>query len=309
MESRGPAAPEPLSLTAAPPSISPQSGLLLGLGLVALNGFFVAAEFALVKVRPDAARPAGARPAAAAASWRATCWATSTPTSRPPSSASLSPASRSAGWASRRSPGSSNRWSKRIPGATPALVHSLSLTVAFLSITALHIVLGEQAPKSFAIRRPEATSLWIAFPLYVFYWVTFPAIWLLNAPSIGLLRLIGSAPATRTTYGAHSEEELRLLLAAGQTPELSDDKRETARQRLRALRSRRTPGHGAARRRGLPVDKPDGRGEPAPRPRQRPHPLPALRGRPRPHRGHDPHQGPLPRRAATRRPRGGSRAR
>jgi CBS domain containing-hemolysin-like protein len=85
-------------------------------------------------------------------------------------------------------------------------------------------VIGEQAPKSFAIRRPEVTSLWISGPLYVFYWITYPAIWLLNRASIGLIRLVGLG-ADEDDHGAHSEEELRLLLASGHAAHLSDDKR------------------------------------------------------------------------------------
>ena len=89
----------------------------------------------------------------------------------------------------------------------------------------LHIVIGEQVPKTLAIRLPEATSLWIALPLYVFYWVAFPAIWLLNRSANACLRLIGIRPASEHEL-AHSEEELRLLLASHQACRLPDEKRD-----------------------------------------------------------------------------------
>ncbi len=105
------------------------------------------------------------------------------------------------------------------------MLHTVSLTFAFLLITVLHIVLGEQAPKSFAIRKPEPTSLWIAFPLYAFYKVTYPVIWLLNHAANGVLRMFGIMPATESEL-RHSEEEIRQLLDSEQQSELPDQKRE-----------------------------------------------------------------------------------
>ena len=101
----------------------------------------------------------------------------------------------------------------------------MSLTFAFLLITSLHIVLGEQAPKSFAIRKPEPTSLWVAFPLYAFYKLTYPVIWLLNHAANGVLRLFGIKPATESEL-RHSEEEIRQLLDSEHETEMPDQKRE-----------------------------------------------------------------------------------
>jgi CBS domain containing-hemolysin-like protein len=110
-------------------------------------------------------------------------------------------------------------------GNNPHLLHSISITVSFLVITVLHIVLGEQAPKTIAIRKAESASLLIAFPLFVFYKVTYPAIWLLNHAANALLKLIGVAPADEGEM-AHDEEELRLLLSSGNAAQLSSQKRE-----------------------------------------------------------------------------------
>ncbi|HXU45584.1 MAG TPA: hemolysin family protein, partial [Thermoanaerobaculia bacterium] len=110
-------------------------------------------------------------------------------------------------------------------GRNPVVLHSVAATFAFLAIMILHIVLGEQAPKTVAIRRAEATSLFVAMPLYAFYKVTYPAIWLLNRAAQGLLLLFGLKPVSEGEL-AHDEEELRLLLAGPQAGDLSSQKRE-----------------------------------------------------------------------------------
>ena len=112
-----------------------------------------------------------------------------------------------------------------VAGNNPDLVHTVSLTISFLVITVLHIVLGEQAPKTLAIRRAEGTALLISFPLYAFYKITYPAIWVLNHSANRLLRLIGVTPAAEGEL-AHDEEELRLLLSSSKESQLSTQKRE-----------------------------------------------------------------------------------
>ena len=104
------------------------------------------------------------------------------------------------------------------------LSHSITLTTAFLTITILHIVLGELAPKSIAIRKPEATSLWVALPLFLFYKATYPAIWVLNSAANGVLAIFGIEPVSEGEL-AHDEGELRLLLASGGGSQLSPQKR------------------------------------------------------------------------------------
>lgn len=209
---------------AASAGVNPWLGLALGLLLVALNGFFVAAEFALVKIRPTQLDPlvqGGSRRAKLARhqlvhldAYLSAC------------QLGITLASLALGWVGE--PAFS--WIvapllKKIPGVSDAVVHSVSLTVAFLVITILHIVIGEMAPKSFAIRRPQPTALWISMPLYVFYWTSFPAIWLLNQASNGLLRIVGLKPAGEEEL-SHTEEELRLLLSSSEMGSQSQLKRE-----------------------------------------------------------------------------------
>ena len=102
-----------------------------------------------------------------------------------------------------------------------------SATTAFVIISILHIVLGELAPKSIAIQKPVGTSLWVAHVLHAFYVVTYPAIWLLNGISRKLLSAVGIEPTSEHSEAAHSPEELRLILAGSEKAGiLSEENRE-----------------------------------------------------------------------------------
>src|SRR5439155_9989670 len=95
---------------------------------------------------------------------------------------------------------------------SPTVIHNTSVAVAFAVITFLHIVVGELAPKSYAIRATERVALRVAVPMRVFQVVFAPALWLLARAASATLRLIGVRAETSGEL-AHSEEELRLLLA------------------------------------------------------------------------------------------------
>lgn len=85
--------------------------------------------------------------------------------------------------------------------------------LAFSTITIMHVVLGELAPKSIAIQKPVATTMRIAIPLRIFYYLFIPFIWVLNGLANFLLRLIGIQP--HPSEAAHSSEELQYLLDKG----------------------------------------------------------------------------------------------
>lgn len=91
------------------------------------------------------------------------------------------------------------------------MIHFLSFFIAFSILSFLHIVVGELMPKSLAIRQSEKISVWTALPLYWFYWLMFPAIWLLNTCSNYLLKL---TKLNRTHKGEnfYSTEEIKLIL-------------------------------------------------------------------------------------------------
>jgi CBS domain containing-hemolysin-like protein len=205
-------------------ALSPWSGLGLGLLLIAVNGFFVAAEFALAKLRPTQIEPRVKRGERRARLVDHMLHHLDAYLSA--SQLGITLASIALGWVGE--PAFS--WLvrpvlSRIPGITDAAVHSASLSLAFVTISVLHIVIGEQVPKTLSIRLPEATSLWIAMPLYGFYWIAFPAIWLLNKTANACLRAIGIQPASEHEI-AHTEEELRLLLASHRSARLPEDKRD-----------------------------------------------------------------------------------
>src|SRR5262249_49969013 len=90
----------------------------------------------------------------------------------------------------------------------------------------LHIVIGELVPKSYAIRATERVALWVALPMRIFQVVAAPFLWMLHRASSGTLRLFGVSAETSGDL-AHSEEELRMLLAEShRVGELSGAKRQ-----------------------------------------------------------------------------------
>ena len=92
-----------------------------------------------------------------------------------------------------------------------SITHLLSFGIAFIVMTYLHVVVGELAPKTFSIQKAEAVTLLFAPPIILFYKVMYPFIWLLNGSARLLVGLFGLKPASEHEI-AHSEEELRLLL-------------------------------------------------------------------------------------------------
>lgn len=95
----------------------------------------------------------------------------------------------------------------------PEVLHGIAFAVAFAFISFLHIVLGELAPKSIAIRKPEALALGTALPLYVFYWVMYPFIYVLNAAANFIVKRMGVDLVTEGD-SVHSLDELRSVLHA-----------------------------------------------------------------------------------------------
>lgn len=93
-----------------------------------------------------------------------------------------------------------------------SLSHALSITLAFLIMTFLHVVIGELAPKTIAIQKAEQVSLLFARPLIWFYRIMYPFIWLLNGSARLIVRAFGFKPASESE-SAHTEEELRMILS------------------------------------------------------------------------------------------------
>ncbi|ABK85358.1 TPA: HlyC/CorC family transporter [Bacillus cereus] len=92
------------------------------------------------------------------------------------------------------------------------LADIFAVILVFLFITFLHVVIGELAPKTFAIQKAEQVSLFVAKPLTFFYRMAFPFIWLLNGSARIITKLLGLKPP-KGHDEVHSEEELRLLVS------------------------------------------------------------------------------------------------
>ncbi|RAP75624.1 hypothetical protein DL346_19280 [Paenibacillus montanisoli] len=176
-----------------------------------LNGFFVAAEFSIVKVRQSRLTQLsneGHKRAkyALAVNRKLDAYLSAT-------QLGITLASLGLGWVGE--PAISDLIVEPIffhlGWTDDTLVHTVSVLIGFLVITFLHIVLGELAPKSLAIQKSESTSLWLSAPLLFFYRMFLPVIWLLNGSANKLLKLFGVEPAGEHD-SAHTEEEIRILM-------------------------------------------------------------------------------------------------
>lgn len=199
---------------------------------VGANAFFVAAEFALAKVRPTALQ-AMARSGDAAAS-RAYGITRRLDAYLSATQLGITLASLGLGWLGEGALHGLLEPLFTLADVPDHVAHGASLTLAFGTISFLHIVIGELVPKSLAIARPEAVSRWSATPLQVFYWVSFPALWLLNNCSNLVLKACG-LPAPSHAEGKLSEEELNLLIQVAMKGEQgTQTKRELLERVMRA---------------------------------------------------------------------------
>ncbi len=184
--------------------------ILLTIFLVCLNGFFVAAEFAIVKVRSSQLEiriRAGSKLAKIAKNLTEHLDSYLSATQLGITLASLG-----LGWIGEPIVAKLIKNLIEIFGFTlePKLLHEIALPVAFILITILHIVFGELAPKSIAIQRPEAISLLISIPLRIFYITFRPFIWLLNSFANLILKLFGFQPSNAENE-IHSSDEIKYI--------------------------------------------------------------------------------------------------
>lgn len=197
-------------------------------GLVLLNGFFVAAEFALVSVRQTRIEQlanegsARARQVGRALDHLDTYIAAT--------QLGITMASLALGFvaepaiAALLEPLFANISFLHGAGAVISS-HTVALIIAFAIATALHIVFGELAPKSIALQRPEATALWVTVPLDIFARIFRYPIAFLNGVGNGVVRLIGLHPVGG--HGAvHSVEELELLVHSTREAGLLEEQQE-----------------------------------------------------------------------------------
>ena len=183
--------------------------LLLVFVLVLLNGFFVAAEFAMVKVRETRIETLVLSGEARAKSaykvvqhldaYLSAC------------QLGITLASLGLGWIGEPAVAKILTHMFTNLGWSVEITKTMSFAVAFSFITAMHIILGELAPKTMAIQYSERVALWTAWPLIMFNRLMFPFIWILNHAANFLLRRMG-VETTNSHDLAHSEEELRIIM-------------------------------------------------------------------------------------------------
>jgi len=213
-------------------SISDVAWRLAGvLALVFANGFFVAAEFAIVtvrKTRVDQLIAEGHRGA------RAVRRAVTEPDRYiAATQLGITMASIGLGWIGEPALASLVEPALAALPLTLAAItaHSIAVGIAFAIITALHIVLGELAPKTVALERPEATSLIVVRPTELFMKALWPFIRLLNGTGRAVVRLFGLPPSGRHAL-VHSEEELKMLVTASQEAGVLEEEEEQMLHRV-----------------------------------------------------------------------------
>ncbi len=195
--------------------------ILFALLLVLLNGFFVAAEFAIVKLRATRVEAIARK-----SGWRGQILRTVHNQLDAYLSAcqlGITLASLGLGWVGE--PAFAHLLQplfESVGLGSPQLVHGFAFFSAFFIISYLHIVVGELAPKSWAIRQPELLSLWTAAPLYLFYWAMYPAIFLLNASANTILRIAGQGEPGPHHEHHYSRDELKLILHSSRASDPSD---------------------------------------------------------------------------------------
>jgi CBS domain containing-hemolysin-like protein len=183
--------------------------LVTALACVLANALFVAAEFALARVRPTAlearARAGDAQAAhALAITKKLDAYLTAT-------QLGITLASLALGWLGEPAIAALLHAPLTGLGMSERAVHGVSTAVAFTTISMLHIVVGELVPKSLAILMPEDVSRLTARPMTIFYYSMYPVLWLLNRLSAYLLRSAGLNAAGEANDKL-TAEEIRLIV-------------------------------------------------------------------------------------------------
>lgn len=192
------------------PSMSISLGIVITLWLIALNAFFVASEFALVKIRLSQLEleiKQGKK------------WAVITKkilqhldTYLSGIQLGITVASLLLGWVGEPAIA---RWIVYFVQLSDihlseALIHAFAFGIALFGITLMHIIFGEQIPKLFAIKSPLVIAAWISLPLIIFQKIFFPFIWLFDTLTRVIMRFTGFTGSAHRDV--HSEEEIKLLL-------------------------------------------------------------------------------------------------
>lgn len=208
--------------------------LVLSVLLVLLNGFFVATEFAIVKIRPTrieelirAKRPGAKTVRTLVRNLDGYLSATQL---------GITFASIALGWVGEPAFAHLIEGPLRAIGLVdPAWIDRTAYALAFCAVCVLHIVAGELAPKSLALLQAEKVALAAALPMQAFYFTFYPFIWTLNGVANLLLRVIGLGPAGHGGHAGHSEEEIRIILTQARSAGLLSAQRGELLQQALSL--------------------------------------------------------------------------
>lgn len=220
--------------------------LLAVFALVAANGFFVAAEFSLVSVRRSRVEELVAQGSGGAKVLDRAVG--NLDNNLAATQLGVTVSSLGLGWIGE--PALARLIEPALGGLgmlATAGAHAIAGAIAFVIITVFHIVLGELAPKSLALQRPESTALWVVRPLALFLALFRPAIFVLNGLGNAVVRLFGLEPS-HAEGRLHSTEELKLLVAASRSAGLVDQAQQEVVERAFGMGERRvraimTPRH------------------------------------------------------------------
>jgi CBS domain containing-hemolysin-like protein len=192
--------------------MSIQGPLFLIVLLLAANGFFVAAEFALVKAKASRLDLLAEQGSASARlnthirdhleSYLAAC------------QLGITMASLGLGWVGEPTVAAILEPPFHAMGLSEEVLHTTAFVVGFVIFSSLHIIVGEQVPKTLAIRKPEPVALWVAYPLHVFYRLTSPLNWALNGATAWILRIFGVEQATHADV--FTDSEIRTLIQSSE---------------------------------------------------------------------------------------------
>lgn len=202
------------------------TSLIVVVLLLVANGFFVAAEFALVKARSFRVRAAADAGSSAAKltvriqenleAYLAAC------------QLGITMASLGLGWVGEPAVAALLEPFFHAMGVPDQVLHTTAFLTGFLIFSSLHIVVGEQVPKTFAIRKAEPVAIWIAYPLHVSYLLVWPLNYLLNKASGSILSLFNVAEATHADV-LSGEEIKGLVFTSQEHGEIHDNKADMLR--------------------------------------------------------------------------------
>src|SRR5438874_9255948 len=186
-------------------------GLLAIPALIVLNGFFVAAEFAMVAVRRTRIEELVSNGVPGAQAFASVVDKLDKAIAATQLGVTL--ASIALGWVSEPALASliAPLLNELIPGWTMGANHTVAVGLAFALITFMHVVFGELIPKTLALQSPDRTALLVARPFQVFVMLSRPFIWIINLTANGILRFFGYEPASGEEM-VHSVDELALLI-------------------------------------------------------------------------------------------------